>query len=321
MRRRPGFKKILVYVCVLLTAGFADANGQYSSVSVSVSRRWAPGKVILYRNQWVKLVVGNMPLVISVPHGGFMKPESIPDRDCKGGRMVRVTDSKTIQAAQAISDAFFYRFHKRPYLIVSNIARTKVDQNREEEFGTCGNKQAGYAWADFHNGIDTALALAVKQFGYALYIDLHGQGHKNRRLELGYSFSGPQLREMHQHDGDLGAYGRKSSLQNLLKSDHEATFRDLLWGKYAFGTLMYKEDIPATPSMQDHYPAEGEPFFSGGYNTRRYTSSSYPDVFGWQIECNYVGVRDTKTNRMAFAKAFVSAYAKFLWKYEPSETK
>lgn len=50
------------------------------------------------------MIVGNIPLVISVPHGGDIHVEEIPDRDCKGA--VKVTDSKTIETARAVQEAF-----------------------------------------------------------------------------------------------------------------------------------------------------------------------------------------------------------------------
>lgn len=307
----------IFFSSILLLIFFCENVNAQTEIDVSLSS-WKPGKVIFSPHQWVEVIPGDIPLVISVPHGGAMRPESIPDRNCKveiQGTFVNGIDGRTIQTARAIEAAFVKRYHKRPFIIISNIGRHKVDQNRDIELGACGNKLAEEAWYDFHNSIDTALALAVKKFGYAIYIDLHGHGHKNSRLELGYSFTGRQLKEIYHHQGNLEKYGERSSLQNYFKMNKKADLRNLIWGKRAFGTLIVKEGFAASPSMQDRYPAEGERFFSGGYNTRRYTSSNYPNVLGWQIEANNRGVRDNKESRDLFATGFVRAYTRFVKKY------
>lgn len=288
-------------------------EAQVSKLSLSQSR-WQPGKILYYPDNWVEVIVGDMPLVISVPHGGSLKPDGIPDRDCKitdEGTSVTVTDSRTIELVRAIEAAFMKKYQKRPFIVISNIARTKVDQNRPVDLGTCKDSLAERAWHDFHGSIDTSLALAVQKFGYAMYIDLHGHGHSNQRLELGYSLDGPQLKDAFENEEPVLTYASNSSLQNFLR-ERNITFKDMLWGASSFGTLMYQYGVPSVPSMQDRFPLPDEKFFSGGYNTRRYTSGEYPKVYGWQIECNYKGVRDSEESRAGFADAFTNAYMKFI---------
>ena len=296
-----------------LIAFSIPAKSQVNAKSVD-GNRWKAGEVLSSPNNWVEIIVGDIPLVISVPHGGFIKPEYIPDRECKAsdeGSLVTTTDSKTIETARSIESAFLKKYNKRPFIIISNISRTKVDQNRPVNLGACNNSLAEIGWYDFHNSIDTSLALAVEKFGYAIFIDLHGHAHKNQRLELGYGLDGPQIKDAFENGNKMEKYGPNSSLQNYLKNDKQ-TFKDLLWGENSFGTLIYKNGIPAVPSMQNPYPQIDEKFFSGGYNSRRYTSNEYPGVVGWQIECNYKGVRDTAESRESFAKAFMGAYTRFL---------
>jgi N-formylglutamate amidohydrolase len=307
----PSLKAFYFSVFFLIALAIS-AKSQVNAKFVSADR-WKAGQLLRSPNNWVEVMVGDIPIVISVPHGGFIKPENIPDRNCKvndEGSLVTV-DSKTIETARSIESAFLKKYNKRPFIIISNIARAKVDQNRPVNLGACNNSLAEMAWYDFHNSIDTSLALAVEKFGYAIFIDLHGHAHKNQRLELGYGLNGQQIKDAFENGNKTEKYGLNTSLQNYLKNDKQ-TFKDLLWGENSFGTLIYNNGIPAVPSMQDPYPQNDEKFFSGGYNTRRYTSNEYSGVFGWQIECNYKGVRDTEESRDSFAKAFVGAYTKFL---------
>lgn len=289
-------KFIKLTLLLFLISGFAYAQ------------KWEVGKTYTDDEKWTEFIVGDLPLIISVPHGGAV---TLPDalRDCKGA--VTVTDSRTIELAKEIEKAFVAKYNARPFIIISNISRKNVDQNRDMAEGTCGNKAMEKPWNQFHDYIDTALALATKKFGKAIYIDLHGHGHTKQRLEVGYLLKAEELRALDAKDNKQVA---KSSVANLLASDKNLDFEQLLVGPNAFGTLMAQQGIDAVPSKQDKAPLEDDKYFNGGYNTVRYTSNKYPNVFGWQIESHYKGVRDAE-GRPAFAKAFVDVMGSYFKTY------
>lgn len=289
-------KLIKLTLLLFLISGFAYAQ------------KWEAGKTYTDDEKWTEFIVGDLPLIISVPHGGAV---TLPDalRDCKGA--VTVTDSRTIELAKEIEKAFLAKYNARPYIIISNISRKNVDQNRDMSEGTCGNKAMEKPWNQFHDYIDTALALATKKFGKAIYIDLHGHGHTKQRLEVGYLLKADELRDLDAKDKKKAA---KSSVANLLASDESLDLEQLLVGPNAFGTLMAQQGIDAVPSKQDKAPLEEDKYFNGGYNTQRYTSSKYPNVFGWQIESHFKGVRDAE-GRPAFAKALVDVMGSYFKTY------
>lgn len=261
----------------------------------------------LFKDSWLDIVEGNMPLVISAPHGGTISPDSIKDRDCG----TKERDNNTALLAFEIEKAF-KPLGKKPYLVVAKLARTKIDFNRDLEQATCGNLEMEYTWNQYHSYIEEAIDAAVKKFGYAMYIDLHGQSHPVRRLELGYLLRTPALKEAYRSTGADSEGSGKTSVQNLLKTSGQLSLKELLTGENAFGTLMEKNGFPAVPSQDDPFPKEGEPYFNGGYNTRRYTSSEHPKVFGMQIEANFQGVRDSEENRKNFSKAFAESITTYL---------
>jgi hypothetical protein len=273
------------------------------------AQRWEAGKTYTDDEKWTEFIVGDLPLIISVPHGGAINLPDVGTRDCKGA--VTVTDTRTIELVKEIEKAFLAKYNARPYIIICNLSRKNVDQNREMEEGTCGNKAMEKPWNQFHNYIDTAVALATKKFGKAIYIDLHGHGHIKQRLELGYTISADELRDL---DAKNNKVASKSSVANILASDKSLDLEQLLIGNNAFGTLIANEGFNAVPSKQDKAPLEEDKYFNGGYNTRRYTSAQYPNVFGWQIESNYKGVRDAE-GRPAFAKAFAEVMGDYFKTY------
>jgi hypothetical protein len=280
--------------------------------TIAHAQNWEAGKTYTDDEKWTEFIVGDLPLVISVPHGGAVISPNVPLRNCKGA--VTVTDSRTIELAKEIEKAFLAKYNARPFIIISNISRKNVDQNRDLGEGTCGNAEMAKPWNQFHDYIDTALALATKKFGKVVYIDLHGHGHTKQRLELGYTLSADELRDLDKDPSKNRKLVAKSSVANLLVSDKKLDINQLLIGDNAFGTLITKEGFDAVPAKQDVAPLEGDKYFNGGYNTRRYTSEKYPNVFGWQIESNYKGVRDA-TGRPQFAKAFADVMASYFKTY------
>lgn len=273
--------------------------------------KYKSGDVLVDKERWVEVIKGDMPLVLSVPHGGSFHDEQIPDRDCPDiGRVIKGIDRNTKELAMAMQEHFYKKYKKRPYVVIANLSRRKVDQNREINLATCNDAVGMKAWHSYHDAV-TAVLEYTKQYGQVFFVDVHGHGHKVQRLELGYSLTTKQL---------TLAYNRKntekmpptSSLGNYLAADGKKDFHDMLFGQYAFGTLLENNGVRATPSMQDPHPQEGEAFFAGGHITRKFTASDFPHVFGVQIELQFKGMRDTDENRKKFAEAFAKSYWEFI---------
>jgi len=281
----------------------------FLSSAFAYAQKWEVGKTYTDEEKWTEFIVGDLPLIISVPHGGTLSLTSSPTRNCKGA--VTVTDSRTIELVKEIEKAFLAKYNARPFIIISNLSRKHVDHNRDIDEGTCGDKAMEKPWNQFHDYIDTAVVLATKKFGKSIYIDLHGHGHTKQRLEVGYLLKPDELRDLDAKDNKQVA---KSSVANLLANDKKLDLEQLLVGPEAFGTLIAKEGFDAVPSKQDVAPLEEDKYFNGGYNTARYTSVKYPNVFGWQIESNYKGVRDA-AGRPIFAKAFVDVMSEYFKTY------
>lgn len=269
---------------------------------------WKAGDVIYDNSKFNEVIVGNIPLVLSIPHGGTLNPSGIPNRSCPGITTVR--DSYTIELGRAIQKEFKDTYNVIPYIVINHVSRTKIDPNREIEEATCGNEIMKLSYRKYHEFIDKALKQAVQIHGQAIIIDLHGHGHTEQRLEIGYSLSAQELRGLDSLS-NLNALQAKSSLNNWFQFLTSVGFIDAIAGDHAFGTKMASEGFPSVPSKQDPSPKVGESYFNGGHITRFYTSSSYPKVYGWQIECNNRGVRDNDANRAAFAKSFAKVMMEY----------
>ena len=98
----------------------------------------------------------------------------------------------------------------------------------------------------------------------------------------------------------------------MFSQESPRSFSALLRGQTALGTLLAGGGYPAVPSQQDPAPADGDSFFSGGYNTRAHGCMDGGQICGLQIEANLTGVRDTASNRASFAMKLVEVYDEYL---------
>lgn len=288
----------------------ARSGGASASVSVEV---WAPLPVDQYlpgvsyygRGLYVEYIPGELPLVISAPHGGALTPEEIPDRTSG----TTVTDSNTEETARAVRDAFVARTGKAPHLVISHLKRTKLDPNREIVEAAQGNPYAENAWNEFQAYIDVAEGLVVDTFGSGLYLDLHGHGHAIERVELGYLLSGAEL-DLSDAALDGGGFANQSSIR-ALAAGSPLPFSRLLRGAESFGAFLARQGIASVPSPAAPSPGTAA-YFSGGYNTDRHGSREGGTVSGFQMELHRPGLRDTDENRRAFGVGLAEAVEEYM---------
>lgn len=270
-------------------------------------------QIIFGANNYTEYHPGNLPIIISVPHGGYLLPADIPNRTCNNA--VSVSDANTIELAQQIDSAFFLATGCHPYIVYCNLHRSKLDCNRNLADGACGNSSAENAWNEFYNFIETAQTSAQNQYGgKAFYIDLHGHGNPIQRLELGYLLYEDEL-AFTDSVLNTSQYVGYSSIQNLVATNVSgSSHAELLRGDFALGTLLGEVGYPAVPSQQIPFPGTTSNYFSGGYNTVNHTSYAPNNtVNGVQMECNFSNVRDSYSNRKKFADSLVTVMTQYLF--------
>jgi len=259
-----------------------------------------PGDTCFGRKDYTQYLAGDLPLVISAPHGGDLHPDEIPDRSW--GTLGQ--DRNTRDLALRIRAAVYELTGGYPHVILSNLHRIKLDPNRAIEEAAQGDFHAQRAWWEFQTYIEAAEEIAARDFEAGFYIDLHGHGHDNPRVELGYLLGSSTLA---LSDAELSseAYYSQSSVRTLAQTT-PAPFSDLLRGIVSLGGGLQGQGFPAVPSPTQPDPG-GQPYFTGGYNTRRHGSVNGGTISGVQIECHYPGLRDEAENRESFADALARA--------------
>lgn len=271
-----------------------------------------PGQSYFGTDNYVEYIAGDLPIVLTSPHGGRLKPEVIPNRT----EGVTEADSNTQELARAIADEFFRRTGHRPHLIASHLHRSKLDPNREIKEAAQGSPIAERAWQEFHASIKGALAAAVAKHGFAFLVDIHGHAHPIARIELGYALDAKQLNPSDKVFDDsqvIGLTGFRDLAARLGGSPAA-----LIRGPGSLGDLFESRGIRAVPSPKEPTPGDKNPFFSGGYIVRQHAAAAdTPKVDGLQIETYRVGLRDTAANRTHFAQVAAEALTVFVEAHYP----
>ena len=275
----------------------------------SLHAEYIPGQIYLGANSYTEYIAGNLPLIITAPHGGTDSASALPNRTYG----TTSTDSNTSELSRAIRTACFNRFGRWPHVIICRVPRTKIDCNREIVEGAQGVAATEAVWNGYHDLIRMAKESVTSSYGRGLLIDVHGHGHPLQRLELGYNLSTETL-----NNNSFSTSDKNSSCVRELANRTRVSFEELIRGSFSLGTLIGLRGYPSVPSLELPDPGKttgggDNDYFSGGYTVEIHgtMSPNTGTINAIQIESNYTGVRDTLENRAAFAADLVSALEEY----------
>jgi len=256
---------LLFLSCNYLFAQFYEAGNSFSDTT-----------------GFIEYIAGNTPVIISVPHGGYLEPDSIPD--CPGCSTVR--DAFTQEIGRGLSNVYFEQTGCYPHVIINLLHRRKLDANRDIEEATGGIPLLITAWNAYHEFIEIAKMRVEKDYQKGLFVDLHGHGHDIQRIELGFLLSKSNL-QLSDSELNVSTILNKSSILNLVNSNlQDLSHSELIRGTQSLGSILNIKGFPSVPSDSDLYPENDEPYFTGGYNTQRHGSRDGGTIDGIQLEFN-----------------------------------
>jgi N-formylglutamate amidohydrolase len=123
-------------------------------------------------SKYIETEIGNIPIILSCPHGGYKKPRKILEKT-KG---YKNPDTNTYFIAKLIIDSLKQHGVNLHY-ILSKVHRSKVDLNRPPQSSSAFMQNCIEARKMFFLYHDTLIKLArkcVEKFDRALVIDFHG---------------------------------------------------------------------------------------------------------------------------------------------------
>ena len=282
---------------------YAQLEGPYVQGQVEPGKSYYLHKYEGENEVDIEYIAGNLPIIISVPHGGNQKPNEISNRSSgwfSGGNIN--SDVYTVPLAYQIKNAIYDKIGGYPHIIICRLDRIKIDLNRDKSSGWASDSRVQIAWNDFHALIDLAKQAAIDQTragdmensGFGFYIDLHGQPYS--LIMIGNGISGYNLKKSDDH---INGMVDNSSFKDLFHRFNKTgqSFASLIRGEKSFGALIEKYGVPLSGDDMLCVPSPSKPkpgnvFYSGHYNLGRHThmldefKKDFIQISGIQLECN-----------------------------------
>ncbi len=256
-------------------------------------------------SKYVEILPGTLPIILTAPHGGDLKPENILAR--RYG--VTDKDANTVELTHAIIEELQELYGGAPHAVLCRMHRSKVDCNREITEAAQGDPLATATWERYHGAAEEMEKQVTRKFGMGLALDIHGQRHEDKWVEIGYLISGPLF---DVPDETLNSDSKFTSINSIRDLDKRSpqSLAELLRGPQSLGGLLSARGFKVVPSPAIPSPGKSM-YFSGSYDIIAHGSRDEGTVSAIQIECPFDGVRDTEKNRRLFAKALAASLGQY----------
>lgn len=206
----------------------------------------------------VNYQTGDLPIILSAPHGGSRAVDGATERTGQGVKQFRNrTDLNTAALAEEVGNALQRKTGKRPYLIVAKFHRKYVDANRRPA-DAYESKTAQQAYEAYHRALSDARRQVERRWQAGLLLDIHGQAASPKAI-----YRGTQ---------------NGATVSHLLKRHGRAA---LIGPDSLFGQLA-SQGFPIIPNVdvadQEH------PSYDGGFIVVNYGSDRGGNVDAIQLE-------------------------------------
>jgi N-formylglutamate amidohydrolase len=243
-----------------------------------------------FASELVFVQSGELPIVLTAPHGGR---ENVPGCDLRtpvGSRFVTSTDFNTDVLAEGIAAELTRLTGKPPYLVIARFHRRYIDANRrdEEAYASSGCKAV---YATYHAAARRFVDEVRGKHTHAALFDLHGQSA--------------------YRDSILRGTGHGATVRSLLAraGAPAVTGPDSVFGRYA--AMGYRIAPPNDTSPTARVETRG---YTGGHTVQIYGSGKADGIDAMQIEFG----RDLRENHVVArtaadtAKAIAVFYDRYL---------
>lgn len=201
---------------------------------------------------------GDLPIILSAPHGGRDSIPGAPERKGVGVDLFRSQmDSNTDKLARALADAIEKKLDKRPFTVIAHFHRKYVDANRPSRLAY-ESDNAKNAYDTYHHALANARDEVIGRWGRGILLDLHGQ-----RAAPNAIFRGTQNGQTAKHL--TNRFGPQS-----------------LTGKHSIYGQLARQGITILPPLDS--TKREDPSYDGGYIVVNYGSSKRGTLDAIQLE-------------------------------------
>ena len=291
----------IILLFLFLFIGCGESGRATQSVLPTPEVKYTPGDIITDSQGYISYRVGNMPIIITVPHDGTLAPSTFPDRT---GSSARAENTRKV----AEQFAYFFNANSNglyPHIIYNNISRSKLDPALNQMDGAQGNSYANLSYGTYHSFLQTAIDSVEAYFDAGILLNLVEHNHSNQKVELGYLLSASDLDLTNLQ---LNSYSAQSSVSQIAGIS-TSSFAEVIRGYNSLGTLIVgrsytSNDVTysfeAVPTL-DNPTIGSTDYSSGGYTIAQYGSSNGGKINGIDIATPFAGFRDNANAYRALA--------------------
>jgi hypothetical protein len=290
-----------IILLLFLFIGCGESGRATQSVLPTPEVKYTPGDIITDSQGYISYRVGNMPIIITVPHDGTLTPSTFPDRT---GSSARAENTRKV----AEQFAYFFNANSNglyPHIIYNNISRSKLDPDLNQMDGAQGNSYANLSYGTYHSFLQTAIDSVEAYFDAGILLNLVEHNHSNQKVELGYLLSASDLDLTNLQ---LNSYSAQSSVSQIADIS-TSSFAEVIRGYNSLGTLIVgrsytSNDVTysfeAVPTL-DNPTIGSTDYSSGGYTIAQYGSSNGGKINGIDVATPFAGFRDNANAYRALA--------------------
>ena len=292
---------MLSHLFLFLFIGCGESGRATQSVLPTPEVKDTPGDIITDSQGYISYRVGNVPIIITVPHDGTLAPSTFPDR---------TGSSERAENTRKVAEQFAYFFNANsnglyPHIIYNNISRSKLDPDLNQMDGAQGNSYANLSYGTYHSFLQTAIDSVEAYFDAGILLNLVEHNHSNQKVELGYLLSASDLDLTNLQ---LNSYSAQSSVSQIADIS-TSSFAEVIRGYNSLGTLIVgrsytSNDVTysfeAVPTL-DNPTIGSTDYSSGGYTIAQYGSSNGGKINGIDVATPFAGFRDNANAYRALA--------------------
>lgn len=187
--------------------------------AITIAAICCSGSVTIAEESLIQVESGELPVLITSPHGGTTPIPGVPVREERPGQRVTLKqDELTNALAVATANEVEKLVGKRPYLVVAEFSRQSLDANRPEDIAYQHGAAAPY-YQNYHQAIASAVQAVRGQWTHGLLVDLHAQWWRPQSIMRG-TRDGQTVQGLIERRGQDGLLGPESLFGSLGAQGH-----------------------------------------------------------------------------------------------------
>lgn len=243
------------------------------------------------RGSLVLVESGDLPIILTAPHGGREAIPSVPARMGVGVELFNPrSDAFTDELTEKLAQALEKQTGRRPYTVIAQFHRMYLDANRPPPLAY-ESDHARAVYDAYHAAIAHARWQVIERWGSGLLLDIHGQGEQPQIIFIGTQ-NGETTKHIRSRFGAAALTGEAG----------------------VFGQLT-RQGFSLFPPINSDEPEHAE--YDGGHTVITYGSSSGGTVDAIQLELG-LALRSRDTNE-ATAEQLATAIAAYRKTFLPAD--